>query len=120
MGRIILVVLALVAMASFSYAAEGDTVKATEPVGAVVETSGVVIGKVTSVVEESLGGQEGSLVMAEPDGKTRIFPVDPTVKIIDNTFNALTFNQLKGREVSVEYSKDASGKEKAKSVKVIK
>jgi len=120
MNKILLAVLAVVVLASFSYAAEEPAPKATEPAGAVVETSGVLIGKVTSTVEKSMGAKEGKLVLSEADGKTRIIPVDPTVKVLDNTFNAVTFNQLKGREVSVEVSKDASGKEKAKTIKVLK
>jgi len=116
--KILLVSLALISVTSICFAAEGNQPKATEPVGAVVETSGVVVGKITSVIEESLGGgkTKGSLVMAEDNGKTRIIPLDPTVKILDNTFHALTLNQLKkGDKVEVE---SAAGK--VKSVKVVK
>lgn len=102
MKKILIAVVALILAASMSYAAE-PTVKATEPVGAVVETSGVVVGKVTNVIEKSLGGgkTEGSLVMADSTGKTKIIPLDSTVKALDTAFHALTLNQLKGRKVSV-------------------
>lgn len=119
MKKMLLAVIAVICVASLCYAEQGDTVKATEPVGAVVETGGVFIGKVSSAVEKSLGG-EGNVTVVDETGKTKIFPVDPTVKIIDNTFNALTLNQLKaGQKVSVEYTKEG-GSDKAKSIQVMK
>ena len=122
MKKLLIVVAVLVLAASFCYAQDTAASKeaepkATEPVGAVVETTGVFVGNITSVVEESAGANKGSLILADESGKTKIFPVDPTVKILDNTFNALTFNQLKkGEKVSVEYTKGAT--EKTKSVTV--
>jgi len=121
-NKVILAGLALILTAAVCYAAEGDAPKATEPVGAVVETAGVIIGKITTVVEESMGGGKGKaqLVLAEEDGKTRIVPIDNTVKVLDSAFNALTLNQLKkGDKVSVKVEKDASGNEKAGSVQVV-
>lgn len=121
MKKILIAVFALVCAASLVYAAEGEVVKATEPVGAVVETGGVFVGKITNVIEESMGAGKGSLVLADDNGRTKIFPLDPTVKVLDTTFNALTLNQLKqGEKVSVKYTKDASGQEKATSVQVMK
>jgi len=36
-------------------------------------------------------------------GETRIFPFDETVQVVDKTFHALTFNQLKpGEKVTVK------------------
>ena len=107
MKKIVIVVFALILATSLVYAAEKPTVKATEPVGAVVETGGVIIGKITNAVEKSLGGgkTEGSLVMADESGKTRIIPLDDTVKVLDTGFHAVTLNQLKGRKVAVEVSK---------------
>lgn len=121
MKKIFLAIFAVILAASFIYAAD-DAPKATEPAGAVVETGGIIIGKVTNVIEKSLGGgkTENSLVMAEDSGKTKIIPLDNTVKFLDTTFNALTLNQLKGRKVAVEYKKDASGKAKATTVKEVK
>ena len=119
MKKILVAVIAVAFAASIVYAMEGDQSKANEPVGAVVETTGVFVGKITSVVEESVGANKGSLILADESGKTKIFPVDPTVKIVDDTFNALTLNQLKkGEKVSVEYSK--GGTDQAKSVTVQK
>jgi hypothetical protein len=105
--KIMIVVFALILATSLSYAAEKPTVKATEPVGAVVETSGVIIGKMTNAIEKSLGGgkTEGSLVLADESGKTRIIPLDDTVRVLDAGFNIVTLNQLKGRKVAVETSK---------------
>jgi len=116
---LIVVVMVVVSAVSLCYAAQGDSPKATEPIGAVIETGGVIVGRITSVVEESMGQKKASLILADENGKTRIIPLDNTVKIIDNTFHALTLNQLKkGKKVSVAVSK-RGGAEKATSVRVM-
>jgi len=103
MNKILIAVVALVVAVSLSYAAEEAKPKATEPVGAVVETGGIIVGKVTNVIEKSLGGgkKANSLVMAEDNGKTKIIPLDNTVTCLDKAFHTITLNQLKGRKVSV-------------------
>jgi len=103
MKKILIAIVAIIVAASFCYAAEKATPKATEPVGAVVETGGVIVGNVTNVIEKSLGGGKtaNSLVMAQDNGKTKIIPLDNTVKALDAGFNAITLNQLKGKKVSV-------------------
>lgn len=117
MKKILIAIFVFVLVASFSYAAEGDKTKATEPAGAVVETGGVIVGKVTNVIEKSLGGGKtsNSLILADDSGRTKIIPLDPTVKFLDTTVDILTLHQLKGKTVSVEVAK-----EKATSVKVVK
>jgi len=102
-NKILIAVVTLVVVVSLSYAAEEAKPKATEPIGAVVETGGVIIGKVTNVIEKSLGGgkKANSLVMAEDNGKTKIIPLDNTVTCLDNAFHAITLKQLKGKKVSV-------------------
>ena len=103
MKKILIAIVALISVASLCYAAEEATPKATEPVGAVVETGGVIVGKITNVIEKSFGGgkTEGSLVMAQDNGKTKIVPLDNTVQALDAGFHAITLNQLKGKKVSV-------------------
>ncbi len=123
MKKILIAIVLLMCAVSVCYAAQGDSPKATEPIGAVVETAGVFIGKMSGAVEDSMseGKAEKHITVVDESGKTKFFPVDNTVKVLDTTFNALTLNQLKkGDKIAVEYSKDKSGKEKAKSVKVIK
>ena len=101
MKKILVVMTAIILAASFSFAA--DNPKATTPVGAVVETSGVMIGRLTSIVEKSLGGGKtaNSLVLAEDNGNTKIVPLDNSVKALDAGFNVVTLNQLKGKKVAV-------------------
>jgi len=103
MKKILITIAAIIVAASFCYAADEPTPKATEPLGAIVETGGVLVGKFTNVIEKSLGAgkQENSLVMAEDNGKTKIIPLDNTVKALDAGFNVVTLNQLKGKKVSV-------------------
>jgi len=102
-NKILIAFVAFVLAVSLSYAAEEATPKATEPVGAVVETGGVIIGKITNVIEKSLGGgkTENSLELAEDNGKTKIIPLDNTVLYLDKAFDTFTLNQLKGKRVSV-------------------
>ncbi|MFH0764730.1 MAG: hypothetical protein V1927_07005 [Candidatus Omnitrophota bacterium] len=118
MKRILIqAITAIVIAASFCCAADEPAPKATEPLGAITETCGVIIGKITNIIERSLGGgkEKNSLVMAEDNGKTKIIPLDNTVKALDAGFNAITLNQLKGRKVSVSI---AGGK--ARTVQEIK
>ncbi|MFA5143838.1 MAG: hypothetical protein WC522_06715 [Candidatus Omnitrophota bacterium] len=119
MKKVLIVVAVLVLAASLSYAAQEAKPKATEPVGAVVETTGVMVGKLTNVIEKSLGGgkTEGSLVMAEDSGKTKVIPLDNTVKVLDAGFHAITLNQLKGKKVSVEVSKEGGKATKVQELK---
>ena len=107
MKKILLAVLVVMMAVSLSFAADAKP-KATSPVGAVVETTGVIIGKFTTVIEKSLGGgkTESSLVVAEANGKTKMVPLDNTVTALDSAFHTVTLNQLKGRQVSVETSKE--------------
>ena len=111
-NKILIAVMALVLAVPLCYAAEEAKPIATEPVGAVVETGGVIIGKVTTVIEESLGGgkTKGSLVLAEDNGKTKMIPLDNTVKVLDAAFHAITLDKLNGRKVSVETSKEGTAK----------
>lgn len=115
----LMAVVAIMAIVSFCYAAEEATPQATEPLGAVAETGGVIIGKLTNVIEKSLGGgkTENSLVMAEDNGKTKIVPLDNTVEALDAGFNAVTLNQLKGKTVSVEVSKTGGKATKVREMK---
>jgi len=118
MNKILMVVVAIMLAVSLCFAA-GDKPKpeATTPAGAVVEAGGVIIGKLTSVVEKSFQGKKkGSLVLAEEDGKTKIVPLGHTVKALDAGFNAVTLKQLQGKKVSVEVSK----KGKATKVQEVK
>ena len=119
MNKVLIAVVALILASSLCYAAEEAASKATEPVGVVVEAGGVVVGTITNVVEKSLGGgkTENSLVLAEDNGKTKIIPLDNTVEILDATFNALTLNQLKGKKVSVDVSKEGGKATKVQEVK---
>lgn len=124
MTRLLAAIFAIALAASLCHAALSDQPKpkATEPVGAVLETTGVIIGKVTTVIEESLGGgkKKGTLIMADDEGRTKVIPLDNSVEVLDKTFHGITLNQLKkGEKVSVEYTKDKSGAQKAKKVTVV-
>lgn len=118
-----LLVIAVIALTAVSAYAATDNKTATEPLGAIVEASGVFIGTVSEVVVDTVtvGQAKGTVTVADESGKTRIFPVDDTVKIVDATVNVMTLNQLKkGQKVEVQYSKAPTGEEKVSSVKVMK
>lgn len=89
--------------------------KATEPIGAVVETVGVFVGKIVSACEIACTG-ERKIAVENETGECKIFPFCATTKVADNTFHGVTFNQLKkGEKVKVEYTEKG-----AKSVTVEK
>ena len=121
MKKLLLVIAVVALMAASVYAADNDKT-ATEPLGALVEASGVFVGTVTSIAVDTLtvGQAKGTVTVADESGKTRIFPVDDTVKIVDATVNVITLNQLKkGEKVEVQYTKAPNGAEKVSSVKVV-
>ena len=93
--------------------------KAKEPIGAIVETTGVFVGKIVSACEIAITG-ERKITVENETGECKIFPFCQTTKLADDTFNAVTFNKLKaGEKVKVEYAEDG-GTAKAKSVTVTK
>ena len=121
MKKLLLVIAVVALMAASVYAADNDKT-ATEPLGALVDASGVFVGTVTSIAVDTLtvGQAKGTVTVADESGKTRIFPVDDTVKIVDATVNVITLNQLKkGEKVEVQYTKAPNGAEKVSSVKVV-
>lgn len=121
MKKILIAVIALVLTAAAGYAADESGTQASEPVGAIVEAGGVFVGTVSTVVADTVTGGKGIVTVADEKGQTKIFPVDETVKVVDATLNAVTFNQLKtGEKVEVEYSKAPDGAEKPSSIKVMK
>lgn len=118
MKKIAIVIFALVVASAVCYAVE-KAPEANEPVGAVIETTGVFVGKVVGAVERAITGKKEITVQSDT-GETRVFLFAETTKIVDNTFNALTFNQLKkGEKVSVEYDR-RGGADQAKAVTVTK
>lgn len=118
MKKIAVVIFALAVISGLCYAADVEkTPKATEPVGAVIETGGVFVGKIIGSVEKATTGKKEITVQSDT-GETRVFPFAETTELVDNTFNALTFNQLKaGEKVKVEYKKEGGA---AKAVTVQK
>jgi hypothetical protein len=123
MKRAAIIILVLAVAGGLCYAEdkfcvmEKTTKHATEPVGAVVETAGVFVGKIASAVEIATTG-ERKITVENETGECKIFPFCQTTKIADNTFHAVTFDKLKsGEEVKVEYAKEG-GVEKAKKVVV--
>jgi len=120
--KILVVVLAFVCVASVCYAQNDTLQKATKPVGEVVEQTGIFAGNIVSVVTgKTPENKPLSIVVTDDAGKTMMFPVDQTVKVMDTAVNALTLDQLKqGSKVAVEYSKDENGKEKANAITVVK
>lgn len=90
--------------------------QAKEPVGAVIETTGVFVGKITSAVEIAMTG-ERKITVENETGETKIFPFSQTTSVADKTFNAVTFNKLtKGEKVRVDYTEEGGV---AKAEKVI-
>jgi len=124
MKKIAIVIVMILLVGAACYAADKFCViekepKAKGPVGAVVETTGVFVGKIVSAVEISMTG-ERKITVENETGECRIFPFCKTTKIADDTFNAVTFNTLKtGENVKVKYAEEG-GSAKAEEVIVEK
>ena len=131
MNKIIAAVLVAIFAAGISYAGDKNfgpkdrfcviekRPTATEPVGAVVETTGVFVGKIASALEVAFTG-ERKITVENETGEARIFPFAATTKVVDGTFNTVTFDKLKkGDKVKVDYMKDG-GIDKAEEVTVQK
>jgi hypothetical protein len=120
MKKTAIVALIILLMGTACYAGDKfcvieKTPQAKEPIGAVVETTGVFVGKIVSAAEIAMTGQR-KLTVENETGECKIFPFCETTKITDRAFNAVTFNKLKaGEKVKVEYAEDG-GSPKAKSV----
>ncbi|MDP2913359.1 MAG: hypothetical protein Q8N91_05060 [Candidatus Omnitrophota bacterium] len=125
MKKTLITVLALVCAASLCYAAEEASPKATEPVSATVEAAGTFVGKVVNVVtlgaaDTTEGASKASVTVLDETGKTMMFPIDSTVKIVDAAMNTIPLKQLKdGTEVVVKYVTGKNGAEKTESVTVV-
>ena len=122
MRAIAIAVMIMIIACTSSYAKDKFCVidkepKATEPIGAVVETAGVFVGKIAAMTEIAFTG-ERKLTVENETGECRIFPFCATTKVADETFHAATFNQLKkGEKVKVEY-KEELGVAKAEKVTI--
>ena len=104
MKKIVFALLAVVLLAGLAYAAT-DNPKATEPIGAVVETTSAIVGKIADVVSDATGTGKGAIKIESATGETNVVAIDESVKILDNTLNTITLNQLKkGETVKVETS----------------
>ena len=121
MKKILLVSAVILLTAVSAYAADNNKTT-TEPLGALIEASGVFVGTVTSVALDTatLGTAKGKVTVADETGQTKIFPIDDSVRIVDSAVNVITLNQLKkGEKVEIQYSRAPNGAEKVSSVKVV-
>ena len=105
MKKILIAILTLVVLSSVCYAASlqsNKVPKATEPIGAVIETASVFIGTVIGTAEQATTGKKEITVKSDT-GETKVFPFDETVQFTDKTFHVLTLNQLNpGEKVTVK------------------
>lgn len=102
----IIIIACTVSYAKDKYCVIDKEPKATEPVGAVVETVGVFVGKIASATEIAFTG-ERKITVENETGECKIFPFCATTKVADEAFHTATFNQLKkGEKVRVEYKEE--------------
>ncbi|MDD5680980.1 MAG: hypothetical protein PHI59_07045 [Candidatus Omnitrophica bacterium] len=114
MKKTAVVLLALMLMGYVSFAQA-----AAEGAKSVAEQAGTVVGKIVSVtlIDPAKGITSGAVTIADDMGKTTTYTVDSTAKIVGDTLDAITLNQLKiGEKIQINES-EAS---KAESIKVIK
>lgn len=123
-NKVMTLICAIMITATACYAKDNICVlekerKAETPVGAVVEETGVFVGKITSAMEIAATGQR-QITVENQTGECRIFPFCTTTKVVDAAVGAATFNALKkGETVKVDYVTEGTT-EKAKSVMITK
>ena len=97
--KILMIVLIVMFVATACHAVVTDK-KATNPISAVVETVGVFIGQISAAIEDSFGAAKDKdyVSVVRETGKTKLFPVDNTVKAIDEGFDLVTCKVFKKYE----------------------
>lgn len=96
--------------------------KALNPVTETLEATKEFVGTVVEVGTLQEPGSSGlvNVTVADEAGKTEIFPIDQTIRVLDAGLNVVAMNQLKkGDKVSVEYKEEAGAK-KPTAVKIAK
>ncbi|MFH0840084.1 MAG: hypothetical protein V1883_03605 [Candidatus Omnitrophota bacterium] len=109
---IVLLILAFISSVPFAQAA-------SEGKKSIAEKAQTVVGKIVSVtlINPAKGITEGAITIADETGKTATYIVKTTAKILSDTLNAITLNQLKkGDKIQIE----KSSANEVKSVKVVK
>lgn len=123
MKKILLVVLALVLVSSFSFAQEAKKLPSpAKEVAEGVENVSEFVGKVisVSVAEPAKGMMDGTVKVSDDMGNPVSFTVKSTATIVDASLNVITLNQLKeGEKVKVQSTKTKEGKEEAKAINVM-
>mgnify|MGYP001589946435 CR=1 FL=1 len=100
--RIMIAILALVLISGVCFAAEQHAPKATEPIGAVIETLGVLSGKVIATCEQAVTGKT-DVTVDSATGDTKIFPFGPAVEAVDKGAHFVTMDVFKpGDDVTVK------------------
>ncbi len=123
MKKLLLVALALVLVASFSFAQEAK--KLPTPVKEVakgVESLGEFVGKVVSVTvaEPAKGITDGTVKVSDDMGNPVSFTVKSTATVVDASLNVITLNQLKeGEKVKIQATTTKEGAKEAKSINVM-
>ena len=114
MKKIAVVLLVLIVMGSVSFAqaaAEGEK--------SVAEKAQTVVGKILSVtlIDPAKGITSGAVTVANDMGEVATYTVESTAKILGDTLDVITLDQLKvGEKIQI----DKSEANEAKSIKVIK
>ena len=127
MKKLLLVALALILVASVSFA-QGEAKKSSsmpspaKEIAKGVENVGEFVGKVVSVTvtNPAKGMGEGTVKVADEMGNPVSYTVNSAATIVDASLNAITLNQLKeGSMIKVKAEKTKEGKEEAKAINVI-
>ena len=99
--KIVIAIIAFVLIAGVCFAQE-HTPMATEPIGAVIETTGVFLGKIIAGCEEAFTG-ERTVTMDTTTGDTKVFPFNNTVELVDKGVDIVTLGAFKaGDDVTVK------------------
>ena len=118
----VIVLLALLALVVPGFCWVGCAIGAGTPVTETLEATKEFVGTVVEVATFQEPGSSGlvKVTVADKAGKTEIFPIDQTIRVLDAGLNVVAMNTLKkGDKVSIEY-KEEEGAKKPTAVKIAK
>lgn len=129
MKRAIMIMLALTAAVSFSFADEGEQASTLEAPGKVVREATLrtgapdfVVGKVDRVkLADLLTSARSKITIVDSSGNSNEFVVKALAVVYDSTGRVLTLNDVRtGQEVQVNYIIRDGNTREAVSIKILK
>jgi len=117
MRKIAILVLVMMCVSSICFAQQAAAPAKESAVAQLKKITGKIVS--VTVTEPAKDVMTGTVTIVDDMGKVANFSVNSTTNIIDAALNKLTLGQIKSAsKVKLNYSKTASGENKAESITV--